>query len=191
MWNYFSECFTQTSDTFAQNAQFFGKVYFPRLLVPLSKVVSGIIKFFIQAFLFLFIYSIFEFRGSEVHPSPHLYLIPLFILLMAQLGLGAGIIFSSLTTKYRDLKFLITFGVQLLMYATPIIYPMSTIPEKYHTFIWLNPMTHIIEGFKATVFGVGYMSVSGIIYSTLFANILLLAGIIMFHKTEQNFIDTV
>ena len=191
MWNYFAECFNQTSDTFTRNAQIFGKVYFPRMLVPLSKVVSGLIKFFIQSLLFLGIFFYFLFADADIHPGPVVLLTPYLVLLMAVLGLGAGIIFSSLTTKYRDLTFLVTFGVQLLMYASPVIYPLSSIPEKYQRLLWLNPLTHIIEGFRFAFLGAGSLTLSGLSNATAFVVVLLFSGVVIFNKAEQNFMDTV
>jgi len=151
MWNYFSECFNITAKTFTENAGIFGKVYFPRLIMPLSKVISGLIKFGIQFGLFLLVYFYFLFHTESIHPNISLLLVPYLIVIMALLGLGFGIIFTSLTTKYRDLNFLISFGVQLLMYATPVIYPVSAIPEKYKLYILANP---IICG-EVTDFGEG------------------------------------
>ncbi len=191
IWNYFSECFNITAKTFTENANLFGKVYFPRLIMPLSKVISGLIKFGIQFVLFLFIYLYYFLNTQQIQPTTNLLLVPFLILLMAMLGLGFGIIFTSLTTKYRDLNFLISFGVQLLMYATPIIYPVSSIPEKYKIYILANPMTHIIETFKNAFLGTGYITFSGILYASLFTFSVLLLGILIFNKTEQNFIDTV
>ena len=191
MWNFFAECFTQTSDTFSQNARIFGKVYFPRLIIPLSKVISSLIKFFIQLFLFLVIFFYFYFSDANIKPGIALLITPYLVILMAGLGLGAGIILSSLTTKYRDLKFLITFGIQLLMYGTPVIYPMSAIPDTYRAFITANPLSHILEGFKYGFLGAGNLTLTGILYTTLITFILLFAGIVIFNKTEQNFMDTV
>jgi len=191
MWNYFSECFNITAKTFTDNAGIFGKVYFPRLIMPLSKVISGLIKFGIQFGLFLLVYFYFLFHTESIHPNISLLLVPYLILIMALLGLGFGIIFTSLTTKYRDLNFLISFGVQLLMYATPVIYPVSAIPEKYKLYILANPMTPIIEAFKHAFLGTGYLNASGLLYATAFTLVTLLIGVIIFNKTEQNFIDTV
>jgi len=191
LWNYFSESFRHTASTFRQNAGIFGKVYFPRILVPLSKVSSGLIKFGIQLSLFLLIYLYLIVTGTQVRPTVWLTLVPLLVLLMAGMGLGFGIIFSSLTTKYRDLTFLIQFGVQLLMYGTPIIYPMSTIPEKYRIYIQLNPISHVVEAFKVAFLGAGQLSVGGMTYSISFTLVVLFLGIIIFNKTEQNFMDTV
>lgn len=190
VWNYFSECFNITSKTFSENANIFGKVYFPRLIMPLSKIVSGLIKFVIQFVLFLAIFSFYLYKG-QVQPNMNLLWIPYLVLLMALLGLGFGIIFTSLTSRYRDLNFLLSFGIQLLMYATPVIYPVSTIPEKYKAYIMANPMTPIIETFKNAFLGSGHASLSGIFYATIFTLVVLTMGIIVFNKTEKSFIDTV
>ena len=193
IWNYFAESFNTTADTFIQNANIFGKVYFPRLIMPISKVVSGLIKFAIQFGFFLIIYFYFILKGTpSVNPNWTIALLPVYVALMAAYGLGAGIIFTSLTTKYRDLKFLLTFGVQLLMYASPVIYPVSTIPEgTMKTIILYNPFTPILEGFKYAFLGAGHFSWWSLGYSIVFAVVLLTIGIVVFHKTERNFIDTV
>ena len=192
MCNYFSSCFNQTANTFIQNAGIFGKVFFPRLIVPLSQITSNLIKFGIQFLLFLglFIYY-YYFTRAVLHPSLLIMLAPLLLLLMAGLGLGFGLIFSSLTTKYKDLKFLLQFGVQLLMYATPVIYPLSTIPNKYQFWFKLNPLTHIIETFKTAFLGSGTFSLNGLLYAGVFTLIILFLGVLVFNKTEQNFMDTV
>ena len=191
MWNYFFDCFNQTSDTFIKNAQIFGKVYFPRLLLPLSKVISGLIKFLIQTVLFWAILLFYIENGVDVHLGKEIFLTPYLVLLMALIGFGSGIIFSSLTTKYRDLTFLITFGIQLLMYATPIIYPMSTIPERYIPIVWLNPMTHIIEAYKLAFLGSGTFTFLGMVYTSILTAVIVFVGIFLFNRTEQNFMDTV
>lgn len=193
IWNYFSESFTQTSDTFMQNSQIFGKVYFPRLIMPLSKVISGLIKFFIQLCFFLLVYAYYLINDpGVVQPNWTIALIPFYVLIMSMTGLGLGILFTSMTTKYRDLKFLITFGVQLLMYATPVIYPMSTIPEgKFKMILQLNPLSPIVESYKYSFLGAGEFSLTGLAYSLGFALVALFLGMIVFHKTERNFIDTV
>ncbi|ASB50941.1 ABC transporter permease [Alkalitalea saponilacus] len=193
IWNYFAESFNQTSDTFTQNAAIFGKVYFPRLIMPLSKVTSGLIKFFIQLVFFLAVYAYFLIKGeASVQPNWTIALLPVYITIMALMGMGAGILFTSMTTKYRDLKFLITFGVQLLMYSTPVIYPMSEIPEgKMKTILMLNPLSPIVEGFKYAFLGAGNFSWGYLGYSAAFTTVLLVIGIVVFHKTERNFIDTV
>lgn len=192
IWNYFHECFNQTAHTFNQNAQIFGKVYFPRLIIPFAEVLSGLIKFFIQLSIFIIIYLYFLYSGNTtIQPNWTLALVPVYIVLMAGIGLAAGLIFSSLTTKYRDLNHLLTFGIQLLMYATPVIYPVSTVPEKYKIFIQANPLTPILEGFKYAFLGAGDFSWQALAYSGGFMTILLFMGIIIFHQTERNFIDTV
>ena len=192
IWNYFSESFNQTSQTFKQNANIFGKVYFPRLIMPLSKVTSGLIKFAIQLGFFLVIFAVFLIGGNQaIQPNWYLCALPLLVVLMAGLGLGFGIIFTSLTAKYRDLTFLIQFGVQLLMYATPVIYPVSTIPEKYKTLIMLNPMSSIVEAFKFGFLGAGNFSWFWLGYSAIFMLTTLFIGIIIFNRTEKNFMDTV
>jgi lipopolysaccharide transport system permease protein len=191
LWNYFSECFMRNSDTFSANAGVFGKVYFPRLITPLSLVFSNAIKFLIQFGLFLVVYAYFVIRGTDVAPKIELVILPFLVLLMALMGLGFGLIFSSMTTKYKDLKFLIQFGVQLLMYATPIIYPMSTLSAKYQAILWWNPITHIMEAFKFGFLGQGSFSLIGLAYSTIFTILLMIFGTIIFNKTEQTFMDTV
>jgi lipopolysaccharide transport system permease protein len=191
IWNYFSETFTRTSSTFVTNADIFGKVYFPRLLVPLSLVVSGLIKFFIQLTLFLGVYVYFLATSDLLQPNAWLLAVPYVVALMAGMGLGFGIIFSSLTTKYRDLTFLLQFGVQLLMYATPIIYPMSLLSERIRNILWWNPAAHLIEAFKYGFMGEGEVSVAGLAYAGAFTLASLAVGIIIFNRTEQSFMDTV
>ena len=191
IWNYFAESFNKTSTTFKDNAQLFGKVYFPRLVMPLAKITSGLIKFFIQFGFFLMVYAYFLLNGSPVNPNWAIVLTPVLVLLMAGLGLGFGIIFTSLTTKYRDLTFLVQFGVQLLMYATPVIYPLSTVPEKYKVYMLANPMTSILETFKYAYLGVGAFEWAYLGYSAGFVVVILFIGIIIFNKTEKSFMDTV
>ncbi len=192
IWNYFAESFNQTSQTFKQNANIFGKVYFPRLIMPLSKVTAGLIKFGIQFGFFLAVYFVFIFSGNPaIDPNWYILMTPYLVLLMAGLGLGFGIIFTSLTTKYRDLTFLIQFGVQLLMYASPVIYPVSTIPEKYKALILANPITPILEGFKFAYLGAGTFNWWHLAYSTVFTLVVLFLGVIIFNRTEKTFMDTV
>ena len=191
VWNYFSECFTVTSKTFADNAGVFGKVYFPRLVSPISKVVSGLIKFGIQFGLFLCVFLYFYVQTNAVHPNWYILLTPYLIFLMGLIGLGFGIIFTSLTTKYRDLTFLITFGVQLLMYATPVIYPASMLHGKLKTIIMLNPLTSLVETFKYAFLGSGSLSWNALLYTTVFTLVTLCVGIVIFNRTERSFIDTV
>lgn len=190
-WTYFSTCLTSTSDTFIANAGIFGKVYFPRLVSPVSIVISNLIQFVIQ-FLFLIAFMIFyKFMGAAFLPNIYILLIPFLIILLAGLSLGFGIIFSSLTTKYRDLRFLLAFGVQLWMYATPIIYPISSLPEKYKIFILLNPMTPIIETFRYALLGSGTINWVHLLYSLGFTVVVLVTGVIIFNRVERSFMDTV
>jgi len=190
-WNYFAECLTRTSGTFITNAGLFGKVYFPRLTVPLSIVISNILKFGIQFLFFIGFLLYFMINGAPIRPNCWIFLMPYLLLLMAGLGLGAGIIISALTTKYRDLQYLVTFGVQLLMYATPIVYPLSVVPEKYKWLALANPMAPIIETFRYAFLGSGSFNVTYLIYSTITTLILLLLGVILFNRVEKTFMDTV
>jgi lipopolysaccharide transport system permease protein len=192
LWNYFSDCFNKTSNTFVANAGIFGKVYFPRLATPISIVFSNLIKLGIQILLFAAImgYQIF-FKGAEVNINLHILILPFFIILMAVMGLGLGIIFSALTTKYRDLSFLLTFGIQLLMYATPIIYPLSYTSGKLHTIISMNPLTPILESFRYAFFSIGTFDWSGLAYTSIFSFSVLFLGIIIFNQVEKSFMDTV
>jgi lipopolysaccharide transport system permease protein len=191
IWNYFSECFMKTSDTFTSNAGVFGKVYYPRLINPLSVVISNGIKFLIQFFLFLVMFFYFLFQTDNILPQIELFFFPLFLIIMALLGLGMGLIFSALTTKYKDLKFLLQFGVQLLMYASPIIYPLSTLEGNLKNLVQLNPITHVIEGCKYAFLGQGSFTYYGLIYAIIFSIIVLIFGIVIFNRTERNFMDTV
>ncbi len=191
IWNYFSSCINKTSGTFISNASIFGKVYFPRLIVPLSNVVSNLITFAIQFSLLIAIMIYYSFTGTHFQLNAYILLLPLLLLMLAGLGLGLGIIISSLTTKYRDLTFLVTFGVQLLMYATPVIYPLSFFSDKYKYFILANPLTPIIEIFRYSLFGAGTFTLIHLLYSLTFTIIALLGGILLFNKVEKNFMDTV
>lgn len=191
IWNYFQDCFLKTSNTFAGNAGIFGKVYFPRLIVPLSQVISGVIKLLIQLSLFMILFLWYLTTSDAIHPNLWLMCVPYCLILMAGMGLGFGIIFSSLTTKYRDLNFLIGFGVQLLMYATPVIYPMSSLPGSLRIYLWWNPIAHVIEAFKYGFLGAGSPSLLGLAYTTAFTIITLASGVVVFNRTEQTFMDTV
>ncbi|MEO8665962.1 MAG: ABC transporter permease [Ignavibacteria bacterium] len=190
-WSYFSECLTRTSSTFVANANIFGKVYFPRLVTPISNIISLLIKFAIQLLLLVIFLVYFKLNGSDVKPNIYILLTPYLIFLMAGLGLGFGIIVSSLTTKYRDLTFLVSFGVQLLMYATPVIYPLSVLPEKYKWIVMANPMTAIVETFRFAFLGAGTFSPENLIYSTVFMLVILSMGIVVFNRVEKTFMDTV
>lgn len=191
LWNYFSECFIQTSDTFLQNTEIFGKVYFPRIIIPVSKVFSGFIKFLIQFSLFLAMFFFHFISNDQISPNVNILLTPIIVLIIAGYGLGLGLIFSSLTSKYRDLKFLLQFGVQLLMFSTPIIYPLSTLDGNALIFMKLNPLTHLFEAFKYSFLGNGILNYIGIIYSLSIMLIVLLIGTTFFNRTEKNFIDSI
>lgn len=191
LWNYFADTLTKTADTFSSNANIFGKVYFPRMIAPLSVVVSNLIKLGIQFLLFLGIWIYYLIQSDLIHPNKMLVLIPFLIILIGFMALSFGIIISSLTTKYRDLKFLVTFGIQLMMYASPIVYPLSIVPEKYKWIIVANPVTSIIETFKYAFLGVGEFSWLYLVYSTLFTIILFMIGLVIFHRVEKSFMDTV
>ncbi len=190
-WTYFATCLNDTSQTFIKNASIFGKVYFPRLALPISVVISNLVSFLIQFVLVLCFLAYFMIVGSDVHPNINVLLIPVLMLLIAGLGLGFGIIISSLTTKYRDLTHLVSFGVSLWMYATPIIYPLSEIPEKYKLFVLANPMTPIVETFKVALLGVGEVNYYQLMYSFGFTVAVLVVGILIFNKVEKSFMDTV
>ncbi|MBA3987290.1 MAG: ABC transporter permease [Flavobacteriales bacterium] len=190
-WSYFAECLNKTSNIFTTNAGIFGKVYFPRLVLPLSIIISNLIKFGLQFLIFLAFYFYFILKGHEIHIGTSVLLFPLLIVIMAGLGLGLGIIISSMTTKYRDLQHLIGFGVQLMMYASPIVYPLSSVPDKYKWVLMLNPMTSIIEAFKFSFLGVGIFSPIGLFYSFIFTCVALIVGIVIFSKVEKSFMDTV
>lgn len=191
MWSYFAESLKKTATIFKDNQNLFGKVYFPRLISPLSVVISNLMKFAIQFLLFVAFYGYFISKGMPFNMQWQVALFPLLIILMSGLALGFGIIITSLTTKYRDLVFLLEFGVQLAMYATPVIYPLSTIPEKYRTLAVLNPMASIIETFKVGFLGQGTFSWWHLGYTSIFTIVLLLVGILIFNRTERNFMDTV
>jgi lipopolysaccharide transport system permease protein len=190
-WNYFADCITKTSTVFKDNANIFGKVYFPRLIMPLSIVASNLVRFGVQMLLLFMMMGYYTAQNASFTITPAILLFPLLVLLMALLGLGLGLIITALTTKYRDLAFLVTFGVQLLMYTTTVIYPLSSAPEKYKTLISLNPMTGIIEAFRYAFLGQGQISVNTLGYSTFFTIIVMVLGILIFNKTEKTFVDTV
>ena len=191
LWNYFSDTLSRISDTFTANAGIFGKVYFPRMIMPLSVVLSNLIKLGVQFLLFISVWIFYLIKGNNIHPNATLILVPFLILLMGFLSLSFGIIISSMTTKYRDFKFLITFAVQLLMYGSPIIYPLSVVPEKYKWIILANPITSIIETFKYAFLGVGEFNWLHLGYTLLFTLLLFFLGLIIFHKVEKSFMDTV
>ena len=191
LWSYFSTCLTSTSTTFTGNAHLFGKVYFPRLVMPVSIVISDLITFAIQFVFFLAYLLFFYLRGSTVGLTTWALALPLLLVLMAGLGLGFGIIISSMTTKYRDLQYLVSFGVGLWMYATPVIYPVSSIPERWRWVANVNPVTPIIETFRKGFLGAGDASWARLAYSFGFMLVVLLIGVVIFNRVEKTFIDTV
>lgn len=192
IWNYFSACLTATSSTFVANAGIFGKVYFPRLVIPLSTVVSNMVKFAIQFLLLLAVMVWFAIKNGQFHFGASWLLIPILIVMMAGLGLGLGIIISSLTTKYRDFSVLIGFAVQLLMYATPVAYPLSYLKDKsYAGWIAWNPLSPIVEAFRYALFGKGTVDMNGLLYSGGFIVLVVFIGMIIFSKVERSFMDTV
>jgi lipopolysaccharide transport system permease protein len=190
-WNYFAECLTRASGTFIQNAAIFGKVYFPRLSVPISVVLSNIIKFAIQFALFLVFMGFYYSQGATVDPNIYVLLTPVLLLIMAALGLGLGIIVSSLTTKYRDLQVLVTFGVQLLMFVTPVVYPVSMVSQQYRWLILANPMTALVETFRYAFLGAGTFDLWHLIYSGGVTFVILCIGVVLFNHVERTFMDTV
>jgi lipopolysaccharide transport system permease protein len=190
-WNYFSECLIKTSTVFKDNVNIFGKVYFPRLIMPLSIVFSNLVRFGVQFLLFMILLLYYMFKGADLQPNGFVFLIPVIIALMALLGLGVGLMITAMTTKYRDLAFLVTFGVQLLMYATPIIYPLSSAPLKYRNIIALNPLSGLIETFRYGFIGKGHFYSGAFTYSIVATFVILIAGIIIFNRVEKSFVDTV
>lgn len=191
IWNYFSESLNKTATVFKDNAQIFGKVYFPRLALPLSIIISGLVRFIIQFSLFVLVWAFYFFKRDQIHPNELMILTPLLVAMMGLLALGIGMIISSLTTKYKDLIFLLTFGIQLLMFATPVIYPLSSIPLKYKPIIAANPMTPIIETFRYAFLGSGTFSWMYLGYSFVATVVILIIGTIVFNKVEKSFMDTV
>jgi lipopolysaccharide transport system permease protein len=191
VWGYFSGSLTATSTTFVSNAHIFGKVYFPRLTVPVSIVISQLIQFALRLVLFIAFLVYFALHGADVRLTSTLWLVPVLVLIMAALALGLGIVFSSMTTKYRDLRFLLTFGIQLLMYATPAIYPLSQVQGRYRTLMLLNPMTPILEAFRHAFLGVGSFTAAQLTYSAAFACAALAVGVLLFTRIERTFMDTV
>jgi lipopolysaccharide transport system permease protein len=191
-WTYFSECLLKTSTVFKDNADIFGKVYFPRLIMPLSIVMSNLIRFGVTFFLvvLLMLYYLL-FTPVTFHFNWYILAFPWLIILMASQGLGLGMIISALTTKYRDLSLLVTFGVQLLLYATTIVYPLSSLKGKMKTIISLNPMTYVIEGIRKGLLGSGTFDIYGLLYSSIVSFILVFVGVIIFNRVEKNFVDTI
>ena len=189
-WTYFSTCLTKTADTFTGNARIFGKVYFPRLVMPISTVLTNLIAFSIQFAMFLGFLAFYIVRG-EVHPSIYILLLPLLVVQMAMLALGSGIIISALTTKYRDLKMLISFGVQLWMYGTPVAYDIRIVPQKLLGMYMLNPMTPIINSFRKAFLGIGVFQPRYYLCGWGVTLVILFIGVILFNQVEKTFMDTV
>ena len=190
LWTYFADCLTKTATTFVDNVHLFGKVYFPRLITPLSIVISSMLKFLIQLAIFLAFWGFYWSKGN-ITPQSTAFLLPVLIICLAMTSLGIGLIFSAMTTKYRDLRFLLQFGVQLLMYATPVIYPVSTIPERYRWIIEANPVSPLIEALRHGFLGAGAFEWPSLCYSFGFGLVILFVGILVFNKVESNFLDTV
>ena len=194
LWQYFSDCLTKTSDTFTANAGIFGKVYFPRMIVPIANVVSNLLRFGIQFVLFLIIYAVYQIWVIPGQIATNLYalLLPVLVLMLAGLALGFGILFSSMTTKYRDLALLLGYFVSLWMYATPVVWPLSTISNaKLHLLMTLNPLTPIVEAFKYGFLGAGEFSWGMLGYSFAFMTVLLAVGVVIFNRVQRTFMDTV
>lgn len=191
VWGYFYSCLLSTSNTFTSNAAIFGKVYFPRLSIPVSIVISNLISFGIRLGIFVVFLVYFMLTTSTVHPNLWMLLLPVLSLIMAGLGLGVGIIISSLTTKYRDLQHLVGFSAQLLMYATPIIYPLSSVPEDWRLLLLVNPLTPVVEMFRLGFLGTSAVEPVFLLYSLVFTIITLLIGVLAFNHVENTFMDTV
>lgn len=194
VWNYFTSCLNETSDTFKKNASIFGKVYFPRVIIPMSIVITNLIKLGIQLFIFVCFYVFYLLQGMDSTLSWTVVLYPFLVIVMGFLGLGMGMIISSMVTKYRDLTFLVSFGVQLLMYVSAVMYPMALIKEKLPKIGWLieyNPLAYIVESSRYLLLGEGSISVWGLAYTALISIVLFLLGLVIFNKTEKSFIDTV
>ena len=190
-WSYFASCITLTSNTFNKNADIFGKVYFPRIAIPIANVIISLLQFFIQFTVFLLFLVYFKSQGSLIYPNIYILALPLIILQMAVLGLGFGILISSLTTKYKDLTFVMSFFVQLWMFATPIVYPLSIVPEKYKFYVALNPMTSIVETFRGAFLGVSSIELTHILISVLFTISIFFLGLLLFNRVEKSFMDTI
>lgn len=191
IWNYFAQTLTATASVFRDNAAIFGKVYFPRLAIPLSIVISSLIRFAVQFTLFLIVCAYYSVMIQTIHSNAILLLMPLLIVVMGLLSLGLGMIFSSLTTKYRDLAILLTFGIQLAMYASPVIYPVSSVPQNYRWLLQINPITPLIETLRYGFLGSGTFSWHSLCQSAVVTLVILLVGIIIFNRTQKSFTDTV
>jgi len=191
IWNYFSDSLIKTSNVFQGNAVIFGKVYFPRLIMPLSVVLSSLMKFAIQFLLFVGVVVYYTYVSPEIQPNMWVFMTPVLLLMMACFALGVGMIFSSMTTKYKDLSFLLAFGVQLYMYATPVVYPITAMPEKYRWIVNSNPLTAIFECFRYGYLGKGNFDPQSLLFSAGFIGIILVVGTLIFNKVEKSFMDTI
>lgn len=191
VWAYFSTCLTKTSNTFINNSAVFGKVYFPRLVTPISTVISGLINFGVQFAMFIGFVAFYAITGDAVQPNMYILLTPFLLIMIAMLALGFGIIISSLTTKYRDLAVLVTFGVQLWMYATPVVYPISQIPLKWRNLMLLNPVAPIVETFRYAFLGSGSIPWLYLGISVITTLVVLFIGIVLFNKVQKTFMDTI
>jgi len=194
VWNYFTACLTGTSDTFKSNAAIFGKVYFPRIITPLSIVISNLIKFGIQFCIFIFFYILYYFKGADLSLNPSLLFLPILIIFMGILGLGLGMLISSMVTKYRDLNNLVGFGIQLLMYVSAVMYPMELIKEKLPKLGWIvqyNPLAYVIETSRYMLLNTGSISILGLTYTLGITLTIFFIGLLIFNRTEKSFIDTV
>lgn len=190
-WTYFSDCLTKTSTVFRDNASIFGKVYFPRIIMPISIVISNLVRFGVQCVLLGVIYVYFMATGWQPQVTSYILLLPLLVAVMAALGLGLGMIVSALTTKYRDLALLVNFSVQLLMYTTSVVYPLSSVSGKIYILVSANPLSFVIEGIRKGLFGEGVFDAAALAYSSGVSLVVLIFGIVIFNKVEKTFVDTV
>ena len=191
LWGYFSSSFNVCSNVFVTNAGIFGKVYFPRLIVPLAGITSNLFKAGVQLLMFIVLYVYFSVKGADLHINWALGMFPLLVLMVALHAFSWGLIISSMTYKYRDLNVLVGFGMSLLMYATPVVYPLSAMPERYKPLIELNPLTPIFEAFRYGCMGCGNLDRGGLLYSAVCMAAMLFVAVIVFNRVERNFMDTV
>ncbi len=194
IWNYFMACFTGTSSTFSANAGIFGKVYFPRLIMPLVAVISNLLRFGIQLFIFMVFFGYYYYKGADIRFNEYAMLFPVMVLIMGMLGLGLGMIISAMVTKYRDLNILVGFGMRLLMYISAVMYPVSFFVEKLPKYAWVvqyNPLSFVIESVRYMLLNTGVFNVSMFIYTLIVTVIVLFLGIIIFNRAEKSFIDTI
>jgi lipopolysaccharide transport system permease protein len=191
MWSYFSHCLSEISNTFSNNSQLFGKVYFPRITVPISISITAVFQFIVQFLIFLAFFFYFKYQGSSIDPNIYILSLPFIILHMAILSIGVGLLISALTAKYKDLAMAMSFMVQLWMYLTPIVYPLSEVPEKFRVFILINPMTAIVESFRGAFLGTSDITRTDLGISVLISMLLFTVGVIVFNKVQKTFMDTV